>query len=49
MVIASVIAGTIALSDTIYTWEKTFEVKKPEIECELEVGDHRIVGCPVKV
>ncbi len=49
VVIASVIVGTIALSDTIYTWEKTFEVKKPEIECEIEVGDHRIVGCPVKV
>lgn len=49
VVIASVIVGTIALSDTTYTWEKTFEVKKPEIECEIEVGDHRIVGCPVKV
>ena len=49
IVIASVVVGTIAISGTIYTWEKTFEVKKPEIECEIEVGDDRIVGCPVKV
>ncbi len=47
--IAGVVATALATSGTIYTWEKTFEVKKPEIECEIEVGDNRIVGCPVKV
>lgn len=39
----------IANSGTVYTWEKTFEVKKPEIKCRIEVGDHRVVGAPVKV
>jgi len=48
-VIASVVVSAVAISGTIYTWEKTFEVKKPEIECEIEIGDCRIVGCPVKV
>lgn len=49
--IASVIAVALAASGTIYTWEKTFEVTEaePEIECEIEVSDCRIVGCPVKV
>ncbi|NIR86362.1 hypothetical protein GWO13_01870 [Candidatus Bathyarchaeota archaeon] len=49
VVTASVVVSAIAISGTIYTWEKTFEVKKPEIECEIEVGDNRIVGCPVYV
>ncbi len=44
-----VVLAATATPGTIYTWEKTFEVKKPEIECEIEVGDHRVVGCPVKV
>ena len=50
-VIASVVAVALATSGTFYTWEKTFEVKewKPEIECEIEIGDCRMVGCPVKV
>ena len=50
-VIASIILSAVALSDTVYTWEKTFEVQewKPEIECEIEVGDCRIVGCPAKI
>jgi len=47
--VASVVVSAVGLSGTIYTWEKTFEVKKPEIECEIEIGDNRIVGCPVKV
>jgi hypothetical protein len=47
--VASVIVSVVGLSDTIYTWEKTFEVKKPEVECEIEIGDNKIVGCPVKV
>lgn len=50
-VIASVVVAALATSGTIYTWEKTFEVTetKPEIECEIEVSDCRIVGYPVKV
>ncbi len=50
-VIASVVVAAFAASGTIYTWEKTFEVQewKPEIECQIEIGDHRIVGYPVKV
>lgn len=47
--IAGVVVVGLAASGTFYTWEKTFEVDKPEIECEIEIGDHRIVGCPVKV
>ncbi len=47
--IASVVVVALATSGTIYTWEKTFEVNKPEIECEIEIGDHRIVECPVKI
>ncbi len=42
--IAGVVVTALATSGTIYTWEKTFEVKKPEIECEIEVGDN-FVGC----
>lgn len=49
VVIASVVVSAVAISGSIYTWEKTFEVKKPEIECEIEVGDKRMVGCPVYV
>jgi len=48
-VISSMVVAAIATSGTTYTWEKTFEVGKPAIECEIEIGDHRIVGCPVKV
>lgn len=49
VVIASIAVSGLAISGTTYTWEKTFEVTKPEIECEIEISDHRIVGCPVKV
>jgi hypothetical protein len=47
--VASVVVSAVGLSGTNYTWEKTFEVKKSEIECEIEIGDNRIVGCPVKI
>ncbi len=49
--IAGVVATALATSGTIYTWEKTFEVKewKPEIKCKIEIGDHRVVGASVKV
>ncbi|MDH5437735.1 MAG: hypothetical protein OEX76_02410 [Candidatus Bathyarchaeota archaeon] len=49
VLIASVVASAVGICGTTYTWEKTFDVKKPEIECEIEVGDKRIVGCPVYV
>ncbi len=49
LVVASVIVTGIAISETTYTWEKTFEVKKPEIKCIIEIGEHRTVGFPVKV
>ncbi len=48
-IIASIAVSSLAISGTTYTWEKTFEVTKPEIECEIEISDCRIVGCPVKV
>ena len=48
-VIAGVVLAAMATPGTIYTWEKTFEVGKPEIECKIEIGDCRIVGCPVRV
>jgi hypothetical protein len=48
-VVASIALSGLAISGTTYTWEKTFEVTQPEIECEIEISDCRIVGCPVKV
>ena len=48
-IIASVVVSGVAISGTVYTWEKTFEVKKPEVECMIHVGGCKIVGCPVNV
>lgn len=51
VIVAAIIVSGLAISGTTYTWEKTFEVTKPEIEieCEIEIGDCRVVGCPVKI
>jgi hypothetical protein len=49
LIIAFMILGSVAISGTTYTWEKTFEVTKPEIECEIEISDCRVVGCPVRI
>jgi hypothetical protein len=49
LIIASIAASAVAISGTTYTWEKTFEVTKPEIECEIKIGNCRIIGCPVKI
>ncbi|MGD8545916.1 MAG: hypothetical protein PVH12_07050 [Candidatus Bathyarchaeota archaeon] len=49
LVVAVIVASGVAISETTYTWEKTFEVTKPEIECEIETSDCRIVGCPVRI
>ena len=48
-VIALAVIGSLAISGTTYTWEKTFEVTDPEIECEIKISNCRVVGCPVKV
>ena len=49
MAVAVIIVSGVAISGTTYTWEETFEVTKPEIECEIEISDYRVVGCPVKI
>jgi len=50
IVIASgIIASSIAISNETYTWEKTFEVEKPKIDCRIKIGACRVVGCPVNI
>ncbi|UCH31878.1 MAG: hypothetical protein JSV05_00280 [Candidatus Bathyarchaeota archaeon] len=49
LIVTLIVASSVAISGPTYTWEKTFEVTKPEIECEIEISDCRVVGCPVKV
>jgi len=49
MIVAFIVVGSVAISGPTYTWEKTFEETKPEIECEIEISDYRVVGCPVKI
>jgi len=49
VLIVCIIVSALAISGIILTWEKTFEVENPEIECEIEVGNCRVVGCPVNV
>jgi hypothetical protein len=46
---ASIAASAIAMSGTTYSWEKTFEVTEPKIECEIEIGECTVIGCPVKI
>jgi hypothetical protein len=46
---ASIAASAVAISGTTHSWEKTFEVTEPEIECEIEIGECIVVGCPVKI
>lgn len=48
-VTVSLVLSAIAIASTTYTWEKTFEVKKPEVKCTIEIGQPRIIGCPVKI
>lgn len=47
----SLVLSAIAITSTsyTYTWEKTFEVTKPKVECQIKIGEPRIVGCPVKI
>jgi hypothetical protein len=47
--LASIIVSSIAIPNATYTWEKTFEVKKPDVQCQIVVGECRIVGYPVKI
>ena len=48
-VVASLILVAVALSPTILMWEKTFEVKGPKVECEIEIEDPKVVGYPVEI
>lgn len=47
--VAVIIVSSVALSGNTYTWEKTFEVTTPELECKIEISEYRVVGCPVKI
>ena len=49
VLVAVIAVSGLAISGTTYTWEKTFEVTKPEVECDIKIGECRVVGCPVKV
>jgi hypothetical protein len=46
---ASVIMTAVASTGSTLTWDKTFEVKKPEITGKIRIGNSRIVGYPVKI
>jgi hypothetical protein len=49
VIAASAIMTALASTGSTLTWEKTFEVKKPEITAKIIIGDNRIVGYPVKI
>ena len=49
LIAASAIMTAVAINSSTLTWEKTFEVKKPEITAKIKIGDDRIVGYPVKI
>ena len=46
---ASAIMSVVASTGPTLTWEKTFEVKRPEITAKIKIGEDRIVGYPVKI
>jgi hypothetical protein len=49
LIATSAIMTAVATTGSTLTWEKTFEVKKPEITAKIRIGDDRIVGYPVKI
>ena len=49
LIAAGAIMTALASTSSTLTWEKTFEVKKPEITAKIKIGDDRIVGYPVKI
>jgi len=49
LIAASAIMAAVASTGSTLTWEKTFEVKRPEITAKIKIGDDRIVGYPVKI
>jgi hypothetical protein len=51
IVAASAIMIAVASTGTgnTQTWEKTFEVKKPEVTAKITIGNNKIVGYPVKI
>lgn len=48
-IITSIVASAIASTSTTYTWEKTFEVKQPQITAKIKISEGRIVGCPIQI
>lgn len=49
LIATSAIMTAVAATGSTLIWEKTFEVKKPEITAKIRIGDDRIVGFPVKI
>jgi hypothetical protein len=49
LIAASAVMTAVASTGSTLTWEKTFEVKKPEVTARIKIGDDRIVGYPVKI
>jgi hypothetical protein len=49
LIAASAIMAVVASTGSTLTWEKTFEVKRPEITAKIKIGDDRIAGYPVKI
>jgi len=49
LIAASAIITAVASTGSTLTWEKTFEVTKPEVTAKIKIGNDRIVGYPVKI
>lgn len=49
VIAASTIMVAVANNGSTLTWEKTFEVTKPEVTAFIKIGENRIVGYPVKI
>jgi hypothetical protein len=49
LIAASAIMAAVASTGTTQTWEKTFEVKKPEVTAKIKIGNDKIVGYPAKI
>lgn len=49
LIAASTIMTAMASTSTTLTWEKTFEVKNPEITAKILIGNPKIVGYPLTI
>jgi len=49
LIAACAIMTAVAMNSTTLTWEKTFEVTKPQITAKINIGNYRIVGFPMKI